>query len=293
MNKHYPRRITTAIVPAAGLGSRMRPLSDAVPKELLPLGRRAALQHLVSELAEAGIRKIVFVTSPAKEAVLRGAFGGRDDTADVDFVYALQPTMRGLGDAILRAEHLVQSDEPVLLALGDAVITGPVAGGLTARLIESCAADARSVGLAVQRVPPEKISRYGIVEPSVPVGAFDGVSFAIKGIVEKPKAESAPSDFAAAARYVLPFDVFGVLQSVPPDAKGEVQLTDALRLLLASGHPGVAVPLAAGEMRHDIGGFDSYFRAFVQFALADPETGASFRRELQTILTENKESIVE
>jgi UTP--glucose-1-phosphate uridylyltransferase len=87
--------------------------------------------------------------------------------------------------------------------------------------------------------------------------------------------------------------VFDTLQSTDPDAKGEVQLTDALRTLLTAGHPGVAVPLRPDETRHDIGGFDSYYRAFVLFALADSETGAGFRRELTTILTANKEPIVE
>jgi UTP--glucose-1-phosphate uridylyltransferase len=91
---------------------------------------------------------------------------------------------------------------------------------------------------------------------------------------------------------VLPYAAFGTLAATAPDAKGEVQLTDALRTLLAAGHPGVAVPLRPDETRHDIGGFDSYYRAFVLFALADAETGAGFRRELSTILTENKESTV-
>ncbi len=285
--------ITTAIVPAAGLGSRMRPLSDAVPKELLPLGRRTALQHLVSELTAAGINRIVFVTSPAKESLLRGAFGDRDSETRAAFAYALQHSMRGLGDAIGQARSLVEEDAPVLVALGDAVIRETVIGGLTARLIASCASDPRTVGLAVQRVPPEKISRYGIVDPVSPEGRRDGDFFAIRGVVEKPKPEHAPSDFAAAARYVLPFATFATLLATPPDAKGEVQLTDALRALLAAGHPGVAVPLRPDEARHDIGGFDSYFRAFAQFALADSEFGPGFRCELSAILNSNKEPDVE
>lgn len=270
----------------------MRPLSDAVPKELLPLGRRTALQHLVSELAASGIKRIVFVTSPVKEAVLRGAFGDRDPESGIEFRYALQQTMHGLGDAVLRAQSFLEENEPVLVALGDAVMSEPVVGGMTGRLIESCAGDVRTVGLAVQQVPPEKISRYGIVDPAEN-GDRSGVAFAIKGIVEKPKAESAPSNFAAAARYVLPHAVFDALRTTVPDDKGEVQLTDALRALLANGHPGLAVPLRHDETRHDIGGFDSYYRAFVLFALADAETGANFRRELSTILTANKESTVE
>lgn len=271
----------------------MRPLSDAIPKELLPLGRKTALQHLVSELTSAGIQRIVFVTSPAKETALRGAFGDFDKETGTEFRYALQQTMRGLGDAILQAQTFVQQNEPILVALGDAVMSEPTIGGLTARLIESCASDKQTVGLAVQEVPPEKISRYGIVDPVKASDIAKDAFFAIQGIVEKPKPEVAPSNFAAAARYVLPFAVFETLQMTAPDGKGEVQLTDAMRTLLGTGHPGVAVPLRPDEMRHDIGGFDSYYRAFVLFALADSETGVGFRRELSTILTANKESIVE
>jgi UTP--glucose-1-phosphate uridylyltransferase len=159
----------------------MRPLSDAVPKELLPLGRKTALQHLVSELAAAGIERIVFVTSPTKETVLRGAFGYRDKESGVEYQYALQQTMRGLGDAILQAQTFVPQDEPVLVALGDAVMGEPTPGGLTGRLLESCASDARTVGLAVQQVPPEKILRYGIVDPVATGNTGDGTFFAIRG----------------------------------------------------------------------------------------------------------------
>ena len=151
-------------------------------------------------------------------------------------------------------------------------------------------ADARTLALAVQRVPEELVSRYGIVEPSTPAGE-DGcfTSFAIQDIVEKPSPAQAPSRFAASARYVFPFAVFDALRRSPLDASGELSLTDALRQLLARGHTGIAEPLAAGESRHDIGGFDSYYRAFVLFALADGETGAAFRRDLSSIMTEHKE----
>ncbi|MBC8141135.1 MAG: NTP transferase domain-containing protein [Armatimonadetes bacterium] len=277
-------KLHTAIVPAAGRGTRMRPLTSAVPKELLPLGRKAGLQHIAHELAAAGIQKIVLITSPEKEAILRGAFGDRDPDTGTLFVYAVQQTMRGLGDAVRCAAPFVLIGEPVIIALGDAVIGEPEPGGLTRRLIDACASDPRTVGLCVQAVPPEQVSRYGVVKPATE--ATDA-PFAITDIIEKPTPELAPSRFAASGRYLLPYAAFDVLMQTAPDAKGEIQLTDALRELLLT-HPGVAVPLLTGETRHDIGGWDSYYRAFLTFALSDPDA-ANLRRDFLQNPTVNKE----
>jgi UTP--glucose-1-phosphate uridylyltransferase len=266
----------------------MRPLSDALPKELLPLGRKTALQHIVSELAGTGITQIIFVTSSAKEAILRAAFGEQDSATGVSFQYALQPAMRGLGDAVLCAKPFVDKEESVLVALGDAVIAEPSVGGVTSRLLESTG---DGLGLVVQHVSPERVSRYGIVRPHSHADTESGASFPISGIVEKPALESAPSRYAAAARYVVPSAIWGVLEKTQPDAKNEVQLTTALATLLDSGVSGAAVPLQSNEVRHDIGGFDSFYRAFVQYALADEETGAAFRRELATMLNHSKEPL--
>jgi UTP--glucose-1-phosphate uridylyltransferase len=343
-----PGRPRVAIVPAAGLGTRLRPLTDLLPKEMLPVGRRFALEHIVTELAAAGIQRIVFVLSPAKEAFVRSRF---TSSADVEFVFALQPEMRGLGDAILHAQPHVPADAPFVVALGDAVFEEPVPGALTRRVID--ASTGASVAIAVQRVPAERLSRYGVVKPLVapvsppaPSGANvpthaawvpdlvaasprsssnQGLStlalqdqpsppfpaepekeamagptrssgtlapaaqaappegaggandaFAIDDIVEKPPLGQAPSEWAVAARYVVTPDVFPALRESRPGANGEVNLTDALHVLLARS-PGFAVPLGSGEVRHDIGGWDSYYRAFLVFALADPEVGAGLR----------------
>lgn len=277
-------KINTAIVPAAGLGTRMRPLTDAVPKELLPLGRKAALQHIVSELAAAGIQKTVIVTSPEKEAILRGAFSDRDADTGMLFVYAVQQRMRGLGDAVRCAAPFVPVGAPVLVALGDAVIGEPKPGGLTRRLIAACTPDPRTVGVAVQAVPTTQVSRYGIVKPTIVAG---DAPFAIADIVEKPSPDAAPSRFAASGRYCLPFAVFDTLTRTAPDAKGEIQLTDALRELL-SDHPGVAVPFSDSETRYDIGGWDSYYRAFLSFALTGPDA-AQIRRDLSNYIQNSTE----
>ncbi len=261
------------VVPAAGLGTRLRPLTAGVlPKEMLPVGRKLALERIVDELRAAGAFRIVFVLSPAKEALIRQHFG--NENGNVSFVYVLQPEMRGLGDAVLRAAGAVENAARFVVALGDAVFEEPETGGLTRRLLDATTRADAAVGLAVQRVPPERISRYGVVKPAA--NAIFTAPFAITDIVEKPAPADAPSEFAAAARYVLSPDVFGHLERTPPGKNNEVQLTDVLRALLTvEGKTGIATPLAPGEVRHDLGGLDSYFRAFAAFALADPDHGTA------------------
>jgi UTP--glucose-1-phosphate uridylyltransferase len=280
--------VSVAVVPAAGFGTRLRPLSDAIPKEMLPVGGRLAMERIVEELAAAGVTRVVFVLSAAKEAFVQGRFGaGRDG---VSFDYVLQPEMRGLGDAVLRAQHAVPAGEPFVVALGDAVFEEPAPGALTGRLVRRFAETGASVALAVQKVPRERISRYGVVKPAAaPAGTLPALGtdyLLISDIVEKPAPDEAPSDLAAAARYVLTGDVFDVLRDTAPGKNGEVQLTDALRNLLRrdDGRPGVAVPLAPDESRHDIGGLDSYYKAFVSFALADPEHGQGLREHLSRLI---------
>jgi len=279
-------RARVAVVPAAGFGTRLRPLTNALPKEMLPVGRYLALERIVAELQSAGVTRIVFVLSPAKEAFIRARFG---DTGDhgVSFAYALQTEMRGLGHAVLQAEPFVAPGEPFVVALGDAVFEERTVGGVTGRLADAVAGRGADTGLVVQKVAPDRISRYGVVKPASGVSLTDDNNepFAIDGIVEKPAPEDAPSPYAAAARYALPWAIFDTLRQTAPGKGGEIQLTDAIKTRLEAGLAGVAVPLQPGETRHDIGGLDSYFKAFAAFALADEEQGPGFRDYLKNILT--------
>ena len=266
-------RPRTAVVPAAGYGSRLRPLTDSIAKEMLPVGRRLALEIILEELAGAGMDRVVFVLSPAKEPVIKARFGNQ--SVGLVLEYVLQTEMRGLGHAVSQAAPLLSGggDAPFVVALGDAVFEETEPGAITRRLCAACADSNASVGLAVQRVPAERISRYGIVRPAAPLN--DKVSaFAISEIVEKPAPENAPSDFAACARYVARPSIFDILENTAPSANGEIQFTDALQSVLQRGEKGVAVPLQTGETRHDIGGLDSYFKAFAAFALSDAQHGA-------------------
>ncbi len=271
---------SVCVVPAAGLGTRLRPLTAGVlPKEMLPVGRKLALEHIVDELSAAGITRIIFVLSPAKEEIIRRHFGD-GDAGGIHFVYALQPEMRGLGDAILCARPFLEDSVAFAIALGDAVFEEPSPGTLMRRLLQTFTAEQAAVGLAVQRVDKERISRYGVVRPTQEQQA-DKDFLHIDDIVEKPSPEEAPSDLAAAARYVVGAEALGILERTPPAKNGEVQLTDALRTMLHSGGAGVATPLRSREIRHDLGGLDSYFKAFVTFALRDPDYGGDLRGWLE------------
>ena len=262
------------MVPAAGWGTRLRPLSDTLPKEMLPVGRRVVLERIFDELSCAGIERIVLVVSPRKEPLLRARFGTNSGGLCVE--YALQSEMRGLGDAVLCAAPNVDGEPAFLVALGDAVFLEAAPGALIARLIDTKS----PIAVAVQKVPRERISRYGIV---VPIGEASGISFPIGGLIEKPAPEDAPSEFAVAARYALPAGIFNALRAFPVKKGCELSLTDGIASLLSRGVAGVAVPLLPKEVRHDIGTFETYYQAFLAFALADAEHGASLRQFIKEI----------
>ena len=244
---------------------------------MLPVGRRVVLERILDELVGAGFERVVFVVSPAKEPILKSRFGAKSEGLEIE--YALQPEMRGLGDAVLCAAESLAGEPGFLVALGDAVFVEETPGALALRLL----ATESPLAIAVQRVPREKLSRYGVVRPVDGAGIFSG-PFGICGIVEKPDPADAPSELAVAARYLVPAQVLEALKSVRPGKGGEIHLTDALAALLDAGTPGVAVPLLPAEARHDIGSFETYYQAFAAFALADPEHGAALRRFLEEII---------
>ena len=225
-----------AIIPAAGLGTRFLPVTRVVPKEMLPIGSRPALELIVDEAFEAGADEAVIVISEGKELVRR-YFEGRDG---IRFVY--QKEQRGLGHAVLQAEV----DDDVLILLGDALVVGCCAAKEMAAFSQSRGGAAV---IGCERVPKEKVSRYGILK-------LDGDRIA--DMVEKPSVEEAPSDIAVAGRYLLPKEIFGFLKSQTPGKGGEIQLTDAIRRMLAVRE---AYAYVYPGKRLDIGNPDGYFAA--------------------------------
>lgn len=292
--------IGEAVVPVAGLGTRLLPATKSQPKEMLPVGTKPVVQHVVEELAAAGVRRVVFVTGRGKGAIedhfdpdptlveqLRRA--GREELLarldferlGVSFAYVRQPRPLGLGDAIRCAGPALGRD-PFLVALGDSIISGvPSRPPLAARL--AAAVEQRGVrcAVAVERVEPARVSHYGIAVPAAPPTRADEPGFELAGLVEKPDPGTAPSDLAVAGRYALTRGVLDVLDSLGPAPDGELGLTEAIAALIDSGERVVAVPLAAGERRLDTGTPAAYAAAFVELALADPELGPALRDRLQ------------
>ncbi|MFA9270281.1 UTP--glucose-1-phosphate uridylyltransferase [Svornostia abyssi] len=267
--------IADAVVPVAGLGTRLRPLTRALPKELLPVARAPVIEHVVRELADAGIERVVLVTRRGKQAIVDHLDGLEDLPCDVMAVRQAEP--RGLGDAIACARAALPDDVPFAVALGDTLVeNGPQ---VMRRLIAAADDKHADVVIALEHVEGDEISRYGVAAPEGRVLSGNG-AIPLRGLVEKPSPADAPSDLAIASRYVLPFSIFDALSRVQPGVGGELQLTDALQLLIDEGARAVGVPLREGEARHDVGSMESYTAAFLRYALIDPELGPVIREQL-------------
>lgn len=271
--------IRQAIVPAAGYGTRLRPLTKAIPKEMLPLGRRPVLDYVVEELREAGIDRILFVISPGKE-MIRAYFG---DSADhgVACDYAIQPVMRGLGDAILQGEEWA-GGAPFVVAFGDCLVRSVRRGGEAplSRMLQTHAREHADATVLTELVAPDATRKYGILRPGAPIDQPATRPFPVAGLVEKPAPEAAPSLQAVAARWVLQPDVFRRLRASAPGPDGEVGLTDCMATWAEQGGRIWAVPLLPGETRRDIGGWKTYLSAAVLAACEDQEFGESARSEV-------------
>lgn len=272
--------IYKAVVPAAGLGTRLRPLTHVLPKELLPLGREPVLTSVVTELRAAGITQALFVVSERKPQI-RSYFGelytGDNTTLPpLQCDYILQPQQRGSGDAVLCAQEWV-GNQPFVVAFGDCLIDSAELQTPLCRMLATHQAHSAIATVLVEPVAREKVCRYGVVAPLRPLEAEPLDPFALSGVVEKPKLEEAPSNLAVAARWVLAPAIFPALQQAGSDALGEVSIPDAMPALLRSAGSAWAVPLRAGEHRRDIGDLESYLAEFVRAALRDPDYGASAR----------------
>ena len=259
--------ITDAIVPVAGLGTRLLPATRSQPKEMLPVLDKPVVQYVIEELAAAGIERVLFVTGRRKRAI-EDHFDHPD--LGIKILYTRQSEPIGLGDAVRCADGF--ANDGVVVALGDSIVDPP---GIVTRLIEAYGADQVSAVVATQRVQDEDVSRYGIV-------VADGSE--VSDLIEKPDPESVESRTAVVGRYVLGHAVFEALAETPPDPTGEVQLTDALRRVIREGGRVLAVPLADGERRHDIGTVESYCATFLDYAFRDPRFGAALRKRSQTLL---------
>jgi len=293
--------INLAVVPVAGLGTRLLPATKSQPKEMLPVGRKPVVQYVVEELTRVGMEQVLFITGPGKVSienhfdldgeliqVLREA--GKEDLlaeleferAPVQYFYTRQRQLLGLGHAVLCAQPFV-GDQPFVVALGDSIIGMNAQSDVVKRMKECFLEQKADAVIAFEEVPMDEVHRYGIAHPA------DGSSeiFTLADVIEKPAMDEAPSNLAIAARYVFAPSIFEALRRTRPGKNGEIQLTDAVRLIIQEGGRALGVRLRPTEQRYDIGNFESYFRAFVEFALADEKQGAGLRQYLEELLHAN------
>src|SRR5262245_8376379 len=289
--------IDIAVIPVAGLGTRLLPATKSQPKEMLPVGRKPVVQYVVEELTRVGIARIVFITGPGKASIenhfdLNGELiqtlreSGKEELlgeleferAAVQYFYTRQRQLLGLGHAISCAQSFV-GDRPFVVALGDSIIGMHAESDVVRRMVQCHEERDACAVLAFGGVCDAEVAQYRIAKP-----ASDDEVFQIVDLIEKPSPTETPSRLAIAARYVLSPSIFDALAATKRDARGEIQLTDAIRALIRNGGAAYGVRLRPGERRYDIGNFEAYFEAFVEFALADPKYGASLKRHLQAIL---------
>ncbi len=284
----------TAIVPAAGLGTRFLPATKTIPKELLPVVDTPGIELVAAEAAEAGAERLVIITSEGKDGVvahfvedlvLEGTLQARGKEAMLEKVRrapalikvesVVQAEPLGLGHAVACVELVLSDDEDAVSVLLPDDLVLPT--GVLETMSKVRAERGGTVLCAIE-VSPREISAYGVFDVEEVPDSDNPNVLRVKGMVEKPKAEDAPSPYAAAGRYVLDRAIFGALRRVQRGAGGEIQLTDAIALLIDEGHP-VHVVVHRGS-RHDLGNPGGYLKAAVDFALDRDDYGPDLRRWL-------------
>ncbi|AVJ16941.1 UTP--glucose-1-phosphate uridylyltransferase [Serratia sp. MYb239] len=290
-----------AVIPVAGLGTRMLPATKAIPKEMLPVVDKPLIQYIVSECVAAGIKDIVLVTHSSKNAIenhfdtsfeLEAVLESRVKRQllaeiqgicppDVTVMQVRQGQAKGLGHAVLCAKPMV-GDEPFVVLLPDV-------------LLDDATADLRKENLAkmlqrfeqtgysqimVEPVPEQDVSKYGVVDCGG-ASLAAGESAPMTAVVEKPAREEAPSNLAVVGRYVLSADIWPLLEKTPPGAGDEIQLTDAIAMLM--GQETVEAFHMSGQS-HDCGDKLGYMKAFVQYGLRHASEGEGFSQWLKQTL---------
>jgi len=284
-------RVRKAVIPAAGLGTRVLPASKAVPKEMLPIVDKPAIQYIVEEAVRSGIEDILIITNRGKTTIEdhfdrspeleeRLLKSGRDETCGelvaisqmANIQYIRQKETKGLGHAVLCAKAFV-GDEPFAVLYGDDVIIGetPACG-------ELCEAyEKYGLGVAgIKPVPDELLSKYC----SLKVERLEDGRFAVSDMIEKPRPGQFFSNYAILGRVVLPPEIFSILENIGPGAGGEIQLTDAMRVL--ANRRGMIGVEFSGK-RYDMGNKLGMLEAIVEVGLAHPEIGEGFREYLKTL----------
>lgn len=287
--------IRKAIIPAAGLGTRFLPATKAQPKEMLPIVDKPTIQYIIEEAIESGIEQILIITGRNKKCIedhfdrsieleyelkKSGKLGMLEMVEDisnmVDIHYIRQKEPKGLGHAISCAKAFI-GDEPFAVLLGDDIVYNEEKPCLK-QLID-CYAEQRCSVLGVQTVLQENVNKYGIVDGS----KINDDLYKVKGLVEKPSIEEAPTNVAILGRYIVTPKIFEILEATEPGKGGEIQLTDALLELLK--HEDMYAYNFKGK-RYDVGDKLGFLEATIEYALRKPQLNEEFKKYLRSIVSD-------
>ncbi|MFJ7921352.1 UTP--glucose-1-phosphate uridylyltransferase GalU [Lysinibacillus fusiformis] len=271
------QRVRKAVIPAAGLGTRFLPATKAQPKEMLPIVDKPTIQYIVEEAVASGIEDIIIISGRNKRSIedhfdtnyeLEHTLeikGKLDDLREIEAIstlanihYIRQKEAKGLGDAIYCAHRFI-GDEPFAVLLGDIILQAPIPA--LKQLIDTYDREKVSV-IGVQQVPMESVHKYGVIDPVAEVQ--NGKAIEVKGFIEKPSKEAAPSNYAIMGRYILTPSIFEKLEATEPDTGGEIQLTDAIQSL--NQEEQVVAQDVVGQL-YDIGSKIGFVQATIDFAL--------------------------
>lgn len=292
------QKIRKAVIPEAGFGTRFLPETKAMPKEMLPIVDKPTIQYIVEEIRSSGIDQILIISGHAKRAI-EDHFDSSPELeqhlyesgkvnllkeirkiSDIKIHYVRQKYMRGLGDAILCAKDFIDG-EPFGVILGDDIVyTGDKEPALRQLMDQYDKTGGTVIGC--QTVQPEQVSSYGIIDG---LATDDPNLLKVRDMVEKPSVEEAPSRFAALGRYVITPDVFEILEQTQPGKGGEIQLTDALRVM---AHNEAVYAYNFQGQRYDTGDKLGYLKATVEFALRREDLGPAFKEYLLGLLQDKK-----
>jgi len=284
-------QVKKAVITAAGLGTRFLPATKAQSKEMLPLVDRPLIQYALEECAASGIEQVIIVTRPSQrgikqhfdsspelERILEGK-GKTDELAKVrrvsqlaEISYVYQEQQLGLGHAILMAKDAV-GNEPFAVILPDDIIDGDV---VAVKQMKDVYDRYEASVVAVEHMPMEKVSNYGVVDPE----QIDDKVSKVLGLVEKPKAHEAPSDLCIVGRYIFTPEIFAMIEKTPRGAIGEIQITDAMHLLLAQQS---MYAYTFNGTRYDTGTPLGMLKASVELGLKHSEFGGDFRSYLRQL----------
>ncbi len=284
-------KVKKAVIPAAGFGTRFLPATKAVPKELLPIVDKPAIQYIMEEVVSAGLEEVILITGREKGSIedhfdisieLENHLKkkGKDDLLKIvqdisemiTIVSVRQKEPLGLGHAVLCAKRVV-GDEPFAVLLGDDIIDAEVP---CIKQMMEIYQRIEGVLIAIQRVPRDETHQYGIIKGK----KIEERVYKIEDMIEKPKKGEAPSNLAIIGRYILPPEIFGILERTPPDSRGEIQLTDGIRELRRQ------MPAFGYEFigdRYDAGDKFGFLQANISYGLKHPELGKKLKNYLKNI----------